>query len=387
MRYIVFVFLFIGNAVSAQINFIAQSNINSDSTTRQYVQNSPTNTFPNRRDVLIMKDSNLVISQWYAYRFPLLAAKNDGSITGSLQWLDASGNVKLTPQSGIVLAQSQTIGLPDSLLNKYTKAQSDAKFYLQTNPSGFVTPSSASAFTNKTGSNLQWTNDAGYTTGTSSTAFTNKTGNISQWTNDASYLTSASISGKLDNTLTSARIFVGNGSNIAIGVAMSGDATMGNTGALTLAASGVSADTYSGVTVNTKGLVTAATKRSFNNAPSVTIQTVAAAANGNQLSSTRDVLAIYSVTMVSTASISGAASGYIVFEICPTNSTTAGDWVEVGRVPNGQAVSLAVVLQSVSTGGGQLGTVVPAGYFRRLRSVNVSGTPTYTYNSGQEVTL
>jgi hypothetical protein len=52
-------------------------------------------------------------------------------------------------------------------------------------------------FTNKSGSNDQWTNDAGYTTNTGTTTasntqtFTNKSGNISQWTNDSGYLTSA----------------------------------------------------------------------------------------------------------------------------------------------------------------------------------------------------
>ncbi len=40
---------------------------------------------------------------------------------------------------------------------------------------------------------------------------------------------------KLTNVLTSAYLFVGNGSNVATGVAMSGDATLANTGVLTLA--------------------------------------------------------------------------------------------------------------------------------------------------------
>lgn len=130
----------------------------------------------------------------------------------------------------------------------------------------------------------------------------------------------------------------------------------------------------------------AAASPTFNNTPSLTIQTVAAAANGNQLSATKNVTVSYSVTIVSTATIAGSQTGYVVLEIAATNSTTAADWTEIGRVPNGQAVSLAVVLQSVSTGGGSIHGVIPAGYYRRLRSVNVAGTPTFTYNSGQEVT-
>lgn len=45
----------------------------------------------------------------------------------------------------------------------------------------------------------------------------------------------ATSPGFLSSTLTSANIFVGNGANLATGVAMSGDATMANTGAITIA--------------------------------------------------------------------------------------------------------------------------------------------------------
>ncbi len=74
------------------------------------------------------------------------------------------------------------------------------------NAQGFVTATSATAFTNKTGAISQWTNDSsfttlaavagvGYATATSATAFTNKTGNISQWTNDSSFTTLAAVAG------------------------------------------------------------------------------------------------------------------------------------------------------------------------------------------------
>lgn len=45
---------------------------------------------------------------------------------------------------------------------------------------------------------------------------------------------------KLDKSLTSAYVFVGNGSNVATGVAVSGDATLANTGALTIANNAIS---------------------------------------------------------------------------------------------------------------------------------------------------
>lgn len=138
-------------------------------------------------------------------------------------------------------------------------------------------------------------------------------------------------------------------------------------------------------TVNTKGQITAASNESFNNSPSVTIQTVAASANGNQLSSTKNTAVNYSVTIATTVSLSGNSTGYIVLEICATNSSTAGDWTEIARVSSGQSGTLVIGLTLNQIGGGQLGGTVPSAYYRRVRSVNTAGTPTYTYNSGQEI--
>src|SRR5207248_789067 len=47
------------------------------------------------------------------------------------------------------------------------------------------------------------------------------------------------ISGKFGTTLSSGNLFVGNASNVATGVAMSGDATLSNAGALTIANSAI----------------------------------------------------------------------------------------------------------------------------------------------------
>lgn len=110
-------------------------------------------------------------------------------------------------------------------------------------------------------------------------------------------------------------------------------------------------------------------------------------ATGFQISSSKDVMVNYSTTIVSTASIAGSASGTVVLEICPTNSATAGDWIEVSRFTNGQALSLAITLQSVQTLVGNLSGFVPKGYYAKLRSINNAGTPSFTFSSGQEVTI
>lgn len=154
----------------------------------------------------------------------------------------------------------------------------------------------------------QWTNDAGYITGAdipdhndlnglqggttdeyyhlSSIKYTflndiNTT--VSQWANDAGYLTEVpwgTITGLLSNqvdlksalnakqstTLTNSHILVGNGSNVAVDVAMSGDATIANTGALTLATVNANVGSFGSntesaiVVVDAKGRVTAATQ-------------------------------------------------------------------------------------------------------------------------------
>lgn len=124
---------------------------------------------------------------------------------------------------------------------------------------------------------------------------------------------------------------------------------------------------------------------SFNNAPGASIVT-GTGATGIQISATRDAHVSYSPTMVTTASISGNASDVIVLEICSTNSATAGNWIEIGRVTNAQALSLAITLQSVQTTSGPLVGYVPAGYYRKIRAIT-SGTVTNSMSSGQEVLL
>lgn len=104
-------------------------------------------------------------------------------------------------------------------------------------------------------------------------------------------------------------------------------------------------------------------------------------ATGFQVSSTRPTNNCYSVTIVSGSALLNPVYGYVAFEIAPTNSAISGAWTEIGRTGGGDTIGLL----HTGTATGQLCGFVPAGYYSKLRSVNVAGTATYSYNSGQEV--
>lgn len=128
---------------------------------------------------------------------------------------------------------------------------------------------------------------------------------------------------------------------------------------------------------------------SFNNAPARTIQTVAASGNGWRPTGgdTRNYHVSYSVTISCAVQIGVVTNveGYVVLETATTNSSTAGNWTEIARVTDGNNIALAIALSTTQKVGGNLSAIIPAGSYVRIRSVNVSGTPTYVSNSGQEV--
>ena len=128
---------------------------------------------------------------------------------------------------------------------------------------------------------------------------------------------------------------------------------------------------------------------SFANTPSRSFVTTAAAANGFQLSADRVAVVSYSVTIQTAVQIGSVTNvdGYVALEIATTNSTTAGDWIEISRTSQSQNISLAVAFANTQQTATPVNGMIPGGYYARLRSVNTAGTPTYTFNSGQEVLI
>lgn len=102
--------------------------------------------------------------------------------------------------------------------------------------------------------------------------------------------------------------------------------------------------------------------------PSVSIVT-GTGATGTQISATRDAELKITLSTSTTATIGGASTADVVVELCATNSATAGDWAEKGRIGNSQTITLALALQSVQVIKGQVSVYVPAGYYYKLRSI------------------
>jgi len=105
-----------------------------------------------------------------------------------------------------------------------------------------------------------------------------------------------------------------------------------------------------------------------------------------QLSATRDAFVSYSVDIATTLSLTAGQQGTVYLEIANDATFTAGVQ-ELARFVNGNTGTLTIGLALSQNVTGALGGYVPAGKYARLRTQNNTGTPTFTYRSGQEVLL
>lgn len=105
-----------------------------------------------------------------------------------------------------------------------------------------------------------------------------------------------------------------------------------------------------------------------------------------QPSSTRDCLVNYSVDITTSITLTTGQSGTVFLEIASDSGFTT-NVQELGRFLNGNTGTLTLGLSLTQSVTGTLSGYVPAGYYARLRTVNNTSTPTFTYRSGQEVLL
>lgn len=105
-----------------------------------------------------------------------------------------------------------------------------------------------------------------------------------------------------------------------------------------------------------------------------------------QVSSTRNSTVNYSVDISCTSTLLGGQTGTVFLEICATSGFSSGVQ-ELCRFVNGNVVSLAIAITVTQVNTARLSGYVPVGYYVRIRTANTTGTPTFTYDSGQEVLL
>lgn len=101
-----------------------------------------------------------------------------------------------------------------------------------------------------------------------------------------------------------------------------------------------------------------------------------------QVSATKNAYIFYSIQIAATLSLTSGQNGTVSLQIC---ATSGGTFVEIGKIGNGNTGTLTIGINTVQTQIYVLPGYVPAGYYVKLVSTNVTGTPTFTFITGQEV--
>lgn len=105
-----------------------------------------------------------------------------------------------------------------------------------------------------------------------------------------------------------------------------------------------------------------------------------------QVSATRWSTVRYSVDISTTVSLSGSQIGRVILEMATDAAFTTGVQ-SLASFGNGNSGTLVVGLVLTQLCTACLSGDIPPGYYVRLRTVNTTGTPTFTYQVGQEVLI
>lgn len=106
-----------------------------------------------------------------------------------------------------------------------------------------------------------------------------------------------------------------------------------------------------------------------------------------QVSTTRDCTVSYSVDISCTLSLTGGMTGTVILEMATNSAFTTGVQT-LSQFTNSNTGSLTIGLNMTQINTACLtANDIPAGNFIRIRTVSTTGTPTFTYQVGQEVLL
>lgn len=124
----------------------------------------------------------------------------------------------------------------------------------------------------------------------------------------------------------------------------------------------------------------------FNSFPRVQVLANRSLNTPFQVSTSQDSIISYSVQIVSALSLLTGAVGTVFLEISPVSDFSSGVQA-IANFTNGHTGNLSIGLSITHTGAGILTGFVPAAYYCRLRTLNVTGTPVFSYQNGQELLL
>ena len=190
--------------------------------------------------------------------------------------------------------------------------------------------------------------------------------------NDAA-MTYANFSAQFGSkTLTNTHIFVGNASNVATDVVMSGDATIANTGALTLANTAVTAATY---TVNGTTLFIVDAKGRLTSASNITVTAVPSGSAGGDLSSTyliQLLQKINGVTLGTVTATSGKSINWLWYRMGHTGYERNATIVSSGALT---LTNTDVTAATYTVNGSNLFTVDAKGRLTSASNITVSAAP------------
>lgn len=113
---------------------------------------------------------------------------------------------------------------------------------------------------------------------------------------------------------------------------------------------------------------------------------IAASPTPWQASATQVALVCYTVKIACTISLTTGQSGSVFLEAC-ANSAFSSGVIALSSCENTNTGSLTLGLNLIQTLAIPLFGMVPIGYYLRLRSVNNTGSPTYTLIAAQETLL
>lgn len=189
----------------------------------------------------------------------------------------------------------------------------------------------------------------------------------------------------ISSNLTNASIYVGNGSNVATAVAVSGDVTLSNLGAISLTVTGVSSGTYGSVSqipilaVDTKGRVTYAGSTTFAslsptlNSTNIYVGNASNVATGVALTGDATLNNSGSFSLVNTGVSSGTFGSITQIPIIAVDSK--GRLTYAGSTTYSTGSATITLEQAYNAGGSGNGKSITVG----SGAVNLVGTNTSDY--------